>query len=359
MKNSKRWLVPIVLLSAAILIHIFSLNSVRVERYYTSGVYPYISAILKSLFGWLPFSFGDILYGLAAFLLIYTLIRLIIMLFKRQLTTQLIIISIRRIGVTVLWIYICFNFLWGINYNRTGIATQTGIKLEKYSMNDLLNVDSLLLQKVNISRMVLETQKQHIKTSADLRTKTIIAYHLAASKYPFLHADPLSLKPSLWGWLGNYLGFNGYYNPFTGEAQVNTTVPIFIQPFTFCHETAHQLGYAKENEANFVGYLAAKESADTAFHYSVYLDLFLYAQRSLYFADSASAKRFGKNLSPLVKADLAELRNFNEKHLNPFEPIVRWMYGKYLKNNQQPLGTQTYDEVVGYLIAFYKKNGSI
>jgi hypothetical protein len=82
----------------------------------------------------------------------------------------------------------------------------------------------------------------------------------------------------LWGWLGNYVGFTGYYNPFTGEAQVNTTVPKFLQPFTASHEVAHQLGYAKEMEANFVGYLAASHSTDTLFRYSVYLDLFLVQQ---------------------------------------------------------------------------------
>ncbi len=69
----------------------------------------------------------------------------------------------------------------------------------------------------------------------------------------------------MYSYLGNYLGFTGYYNPFTGEAQVNTTVPLFVQPFTTCHEIGHQLGYAKENEANFAGYLAAKSSPDAGF----------------------------------------------------------------------------------------------
>ncbi len=58
-------------------------------------------------------------------------------------------------------------------------------------------------------------------------------------------------------WLGNYLGFTGYYNPFTGEAQVNTTVPQFLLPNIALHEMGHQIGYAKEDEANFSAYLAA------------------------------------------------------------------------------------------------------
>jgi len=55
---------------------------------------------------------------------------------------------------------------------------------------------------------------------------------------------------------------------------VNTTTPVFTQPFTTCHEIGHQLGYAKENEANFAGYLSARSSRDPAFLYSVYFDLY-------------------------------------------------------------------------------------
>ena len=89
----------------------------------------------------------------------------------------------------------------------------------------------------------------------------------------------------MWGWLGNYSGFTGYYNPFTGESQVNSTVPVFTIPYTACHEVAHQLGYAKEMEANFAGYLAASTSDDNFFRYSVYLDLFRYANRNLFLLD--------------------------------------------------------------------------
>jgi hypothetical protein len=171
--------------------------------------------------------------------------------------------------------------------------------------------------------------------------------------------EPASLKTSLWGWLGNYSGFTGYYNPFTGEAQVNTTVPKFLQPFIACHEVAHQVGYAKEMEANFVGYLAATASDDTLFHYSVYLDLFTYANRNLFFIDSAAAKLYRKELLPSVVNDLKEWREFTRRHHGPLEPIVRWVYGKYLERNQQPMGILSYDEVTAFIISFYKKFGYI
>ena len=167
------------------------------------------------------------------------------------------------------------------------------------------------------------------------------------------------MKSSLWGWVGDYLGFTGYYNPFTAEAQVNRGVPVFLQPYTTCHEIGHQLGYAKENEANFVGYLAATASKNRMFNYSAYLDLFMYANRSLAQVDSSAAKNFAHQLLPEIKTDLKEWKTFLINHKNPIEPGVRWMYGIFLQNNNQPSGMLSYDEVTGLLIAYYKKYGKI
>jgi hypothetical protein len=249
--------------------------------------------------------------------------------------------------------------LWGLNYNRLGIADQLGIRLAKYSKEDLVTIDSILLEKTNAAKTILVRNGSVQKNTSAIFDQSKIAYQNLAKQYSFCNYKPASIKSSAWGWLGNYLGFTGYYNPFTGEAQVNTTVPSFLQPFISCHEIAHQLGYAKENEANFVGYLAAAAATDTAFHYSVYLDLFLYTQRNLYGVDSIAAKSFSKKILPLVKDDLIEWKKFNQQHQSPLEPVFTWMYGKYLKNNEQPSGVLSYDEVTGFLIAYYKKFGKL
>jgi hypothetical protein len=179
---------------------------------------------------------------------------------------------------------------------------------------------------------------------------------LSAQDTRFRYASP-SVKSSFFNYIDDYLGFGGYYNPFTGEAQVNTTLPVFTQPYTTCHEMAHQLGYAKENEANFVGYLAAKSSADKAFQYSVYFDMYLFAARELYVQDSNLVRPFREHLRPGIRRDYREMQAFNRKFENPFEPIIRRLYGNYLKANHQPQGIKTYDEVIAWLIAYAKKNG--
>jgi len=344
-----------ILLLLVVFIRIFSANAFVVERYYSLGIYTYIGSFFRWITGWMPFSLGDILYGLAAIWLLWKVSKGLKVLFKKQVTAKLFLVKSASVIIALLIIYIVFNVLWGFNYNRLGIERQLGLKMEKYSPEDLRTVSNILLQKVNENKGAIVKYGPVTLSNKEIFDRSKEAYDLASEKYLFLQYNPASVKTSLWGWLGNYIGFSGYYNPFTGEAQVNTTVPKFLQPYTTCHEIAHQLGYAKEKEANFVGYLAAASSKDSVFLYSVYLDLFLYADRNLYSVDSAASRSLANQLLPSVKADLKELNEFYLKHQNPVEPVIRWMYGKYLQSNQQPSGVLSYDEVTGFLIAYYKK----
>ena len=187
--------------------------------------------------------------------------------------------------------------------------------------------------------------------------KTTEAYLYANAKYPFLKYDPQSIKPSVYSYLGNILGFQGYYNPFSGEGQVNTTIPKFLEPFVSTHEVAHQLGYGKENEANFVAFLACKAYPNTTFRYSMYFDMYLYALTELDSRDSVRAKARNDKLHPQAKKDIDEYRRFLKKYRNQIEPVIGWIYDGYLQANDQPEGKKTYNMVVAYLIAYYKKFG--
>ncbi|MBL7702782.1 MAG: DUF3810 domain-containing protein [Ferruginibacter sp.] len=365
MKRKKSLVFTLVLVVIAILMHIYSNDSTRVENQYYNHIYPIFSSLLRYAFGWLPFSFGDIIYGLVILWLLAPLIprrgnkEKLIEKIKRKFNRQNLLTWFFKTSRILLIVYIVFNLFWGINYNRKGIAYQLQLKMAKYTTGDLQMINGLLVEKVNNCKDGLVKQNFQYPSKRRLFKKVQNTYAEAEKIYPFLQYRPVSLKPSLWSWLGNYMGFTGYYNPFTGEAQVNTLVPKFLQPFTTCHEVAHQLGYAKEMEANFVGYLAATASKDTLLLYSVYLDLFMYSNRNLFATDSVSAKSFRQKLSPSVMGDLNEWRKFSSEHRSFIEPVFKWVYGKYLQGNQQPQGVLSYDEVTGFLIAYYKQFGKI
>ena len=342
-----------------LIIKLFSANKIWVETFYTNTFYSFFSKIQRIIFGWISFSLGDILYLIAGGWLLLKVIRNLRMLFRRELTGKLVLQKLLHIIFALIIIYIVFNVFWGINYNRKGIAYQLQLTQLKYDTADLKTLQNLLLAKVNDTKMSVIRHNESFPSKRDLFKRAKISYENAEKEFPFLHYKDLSVKPSLYGWLGNYLGFTGYYNPFTGEAQVDTTVPKFLQPYIATHEMAHQLGYAKENEANFVGYLAAINSPDSLFLYSTYFDLFLYTTGEVYYFDSISAKEARQKLNPFVKKDIEELKQFDLSHRSVIEPAITWLYGKFLKLNEQPKGMRSYDAVVGTLIAYYKKYGKI
>ena len=246
-----------------------------------------------------------------------------------------------------------------MNYNRLGVSHQLKIKEEKNNVEDLKNINRLLVAKVNEERLALGNGKVNYPLYPEIFKQAQLSYKVSSAEFPFLHYDTPSIKRSLYGRLGNFFGFLGYYNPFTGEAQLNLTMPQFLIPYVTCHEMAHQLGYASEDEANFVGYLAAKKSPNRLFHYSTYFDLFNYANNELYKRDSVAARANYNQLDTLVKVDMAELKNYWRKSDNYIEPLIKAFYDQYLKANQQDRGVKSYNHVVSLLIAYNKKYGSI
>ena len=351
--------VIIILVCIALGILLFALNAGMVESYYSTLTYPFISNLLRFIAGWIPFSIGDLLYAFVIIFFIWRIIKSVILIRKKTLSIAKIWFHFYRLIIQLLVLYIVFNILWGLNYDRKAIASQMGITGSEYTKDELIQINILLAQKVNNCKKEVITQHLPVPTTKEMFAKTHRYYQEAAVTYPFLRYRYASIKPSFFGTIGNYLGFSGYYNPFTGEAQINTTIPDFLQPFVICHEVGHQLGYAKENEANFAGYITATASGDNVFMYSAYLDIFMYANRNLRRSDSVYAKQIFEQLEPSVKKDIGIISAFYKKFENPVEPYINWLYGKYLERNRQPSGILSYSEVIADVIGYYKKYGKV
>jgi hypothetical protein len=353
----RRKITWIILIALTVGIAVFSRYPAAVEKYYSTGLYPVIARGQRLLFGWMPFSVGDLLYGVVVILLGYRLVRLIRRLVRREAGKGWWWRLVRQVVFVLLWVYVVFNLAWGLNYNRLGIADQLGLQIQPYTTVELDELTEVVLEELNDLNGWAKLHRMDMDHTSSLRAGAVRAYDsLAADDPRFTYRSP-SVKPSLYSYPGLYVGFAGYYNPFTGEAQVNTMDPLFGQPYTACHEMGHQLGYAKENEANFIGFLAARSSPDPSFRYSVYLDLYIYAIRELYYRDSLLAKGFKEKLAPGVREDLRELQRFNRHYENPLEPKIWGVYSQYLKANRQPHGIVSYSEVTAWLIAYARKYG--
>jgi hypothetical protein len=348
----------LILFFTAITLKLFTINEARVEQYYTYGVYPVISKIMRSFFGWIPFSIGDMIYLLSFVFIVLKTWKLLQLLALGKIKEYLSWTLLRKYLRLMLWIYLIFNICWGLNYNRVGIATQFGLDVQPYTLEELYTFTNLVQQRVCFyGDKVDSLNRIALRDKSYLFRQSIYAYKVADAQWSFFRYEVPSIKSSLYTPLGHLFGFTGYYNPFSGEAQLKTNIPVFLQPFVACHEIAHQLGYAKENEANFAGFLVARTASNDEFRYSAYYEIYSYAIKQLYKADSTSADLLLKTAHPQYRADYRTYYNYLIENRNYIEPFASRFYDNYLKMNNQSKGLMTYNEVVAWLIAYMKKYG--
>ncbi|MEY4868800.1 MAG: hypothetical protein RIT36_1699 [Bacteroidota bacterium] len=321
----------------------FMRSDQRVEQWYAQGVYPYISGLLQVSLGWIPFSVGDLLYCGAIVWTGYKLWQFASTIWVQGFKNwwkgygQLFGYLLKPITLLA-WVWIIFHVLWGFNYYRKSIPDQFGFVADRPSSRELLQFTQYLLDETNRYAIELKTSPQ--KNAAHGNCSSL------DSQFP---------KASIFGVIGNYMGYGGYYNPFTGEAQMNNHMPAFMLPFIAVHEKAHQLGYAKESEANFMGYLAALQSKDSCLKYSANLEMFIYANNALRRSDSVAAKNNFKALSPIAVKDLKSYRDFVQQYQGPIDEFTTWFYTKFLRMNNQPEGMYSYNRGMVYVMRYLNK----
>lgn len=330
-----------------------------IETNYSGRFYPPLARSLRFLLGWIPFSIGDLLYAFVVLYIVWELALFLRNLFRINLKRSVQLLPLYKAILALLFVYVYFYMFWGLNYYRLGIEHQLGLVKTKAGPSELHQLACHLANRANYTKAFLIARNDTVMSRSRLFEQAPRSYRQLESRFPFLKYREASIKPSLFGKLGNYVGFQGYYNPFTGEAQLNVRVPEVEQPFVLCHELAHQLGYASESEANFVGFLAASNSTDTLMQYSAYLEMFLYAWSRLYYSDSTQARQLLQELHPSVRNDIRIIRDFNRKYQGWLQQMTTWVYDYYLRQNRQAKGIDSYGEVTGWLLAYQKKYGKL
>ncbi len=322
-----------------------------VEDYYSNGIYPIISRVLRTLFGWLPFSFGDILYTAATILAI----RYVYKHWKKIISKPLYFL--KDIIVVFSIVFFAFHFLWGMNYHRQPITWKLNIERE-YSDDELLDFTQYLVEKTNLYQQQITCDTispVHLTNSRkEVFAQTKTAYEFLGNMYPAFEYKSQSLKSSIYSIPLTYMGYGGYLNPFTNEAQVNGVTPRFRLPVVSGHEVGHQLGYSAEDATNFIGTLVTLQSNDPYFKYSAYHHALGYCLSDLFYKDEAAYEAILPTLHVGVKKNFQELREFWEKYENPLEPVFKSVFNTFLKANNQKEGIKSYNSMVGLMINYRK-----
>ena len=349
MLHQKKLILALSLVPQIICIKLLSQHPKFVERYYSEGLYPYISKTFRFVLGWLPFSFGDIIYALAIIYSLWWLLK-----YRKRIKTDLKN-WIVDIFAAVALIYFAFHLFWGFNYYRLPLHKNLNLS-SKYTTSQLVSLTETLITHSNALHLKI-VKHDSIPVQVPYDRASIFqhipkAYENLTSKFPHLEYTPKSTKCSLFSTPLSYMGFSGYLNPLTNEAQVNTLIPLYKFPTTAAHEIAHQLGYAAENEANFIGFMATSSSKDAHIKYCGLTFGLRFCLNEIYYRDPCIFEDLTADINKGILKNYETSRQFWKLHENPLEPLFKKLYGNFLKANNQSKGIESYNYVVALLVNY-------
>lgn len=308
-----------------------------------------VIGVLGALWSWLPCSAWELLLVLLIAAVIAGLVFAIRK--KRMLGFFCALLELLEL------LAFLFVGLWGLNHFAPTIGEQTGLAIGQYSTDQLKNAARYYAARASELSAQVERDEQGdvvLPEFSVLSDEAVAAYGRLAAVNDRYALRVGRVKTLLSSQAFAYMGITGVYICYTGEPCVSTKTYSLSQPFTSCHELGHSLAVAREDEANYLAFLACRASEDVLFRYSGYYCAFIYCYNALCAEDGAVAQ----SLWQLCSDELAHDCNVHVEHNTQYEGKVQAaasaVNDAYLKTFDEP-GVKSYGLVVDYLIAEYLK----
>ena len=313
----------------------------QLSAWYSNYIFLGLLRLKSPLFNSLPFSFGDVAYGSTIVFLCYQLVR----------STK----NWRQLRWSQLWsvlgvlaaVHFFFLISWGFNYHNPPLSKQNKVSLD-YTPEAL---------KTTLATLIEHSNKLHQQLAPSDTTVVQFPFTKKEIRSQFMQQYPQTagIKNSLWSTGLSYMGFAGYLNPFTGEAQVNAKMPLPSYITTVAHEQAHQLGYAREQEANYLAFVHCIEQKNPYIQYAGYIFGLRYCYNALYQYNVEEARTLKAKIRPGILKEYRQSQEFWEGYENPLEPLFKSSYDSYLKAQWQTAGIRSYSLVVAFIVDHLQK----
>lgn len=345
-KSAKRFLAVVALAAMLLLlIPVLARHPQSVETIYTRHLYFGLTGLLSTASSALPFSLSEIsLYGFA--------ISLVVIL-THTLKQKLWESGLKKITLLVAIIISWFYLGWGYNYFRLPLDKQLGLTELEAEISGARFRENLLwcLNSANAHWRAMPNWSLR-----ELDEKIEQSYHrvlldLNLPMTPGKRRPKLLLVPAVL----NYTLTSGIFGPFFHEVHLNSELLPIELPFVLAHEKAHQMGFAREAEANFLAALVCFASADSSVQYSGYFSLLgSFLARATAVADADSLRRL---IRPEVRADFRVVRQRYQKYMGTISDMSHATYDAYLRANKIQEGIQNYSGVVELMMRWRAQQG--
>ncbi len=331
------------------------------EQIYAKHIYRWISQILSSITGLFPFSVAELLILLLPLVILVLLLRFVLrMILDKKDRGEQLVRGILNLFCSVSIILFLFTILAGLNYYRYPFTTYANLEVTDSSVMELYALTENLMLKANeLRNQVVVTEHTGVfqlsVNDRKLAKLTKEAFELLSEDYPVLGGAYGAPKPILISKLMSQTEITGIFFPFTMEANVNVDVPDYSIPVTMLHELAHLRGFMREDEANFIAYLAGMKSKHIDLQYSSTMLALVIAGNALY---DQSPELYFEIRDRYSDGVVKDLRDNSEYWLQYKDTVVSTVSNKindtYLKINDQTDGVKSYGRMLDLLLAKYR-----
>ena len=320
-------------------------NAGVVERWYARGLYPQLQALTTTVSNRVPVALFDIASIVVAVLAIVIWLHSIRVARRKR--------SVGPIGRGVVatltlaaLIYLWFLGAWGLNYARQPIETVMAYDASRVTPQQVRALAEHAIAEANRTHAAahaagfpaidatpqpLITAVREVEREFGRPRATVVARPKHSLFAPFFRASSVS----------------GMLAPFFLETLVNPDLTGPERPYVLAHEWAHLSGYAPEDDASFVGLLAALRAGPAA-EYSAWLELAFTAVSQL---QPVTQKLVLDHLAEGPRQDQRAI--YQRVMANRIETVDRaaWAtYDQLLRSQGVEEGVQSYSRVVELLL---------
>ena len=308
-----------------------------IERWYSTGIYPWIQRLLTTATNPVPIALLDVAVAVLLAAGMVTGLSRVRLFGLRRAAPGILGAIASSAAVT----YLMFLFLWGLNYRRVPLDAKLAYDPARLTREHAIALAASAVAAVN---------ERYEAAHSGGAPPTLDALALA---FDDLQRDLGAARPAVPGvpkrsvlhWYFPRAGIDGMTDPFFLEVIVNPQVLPFERPFVVAHEWAHLAGYAVESEANFVAWLTCAR-AGILDRYSGDLAAYQHALSALSREDRAA-------LPALNDGPRADLRAVFERYRRTSPQIRRAAHGlndRYLRANGVSEGVGSYGAVVRLML---------
>jgi len=324
--------------------------------FYGFTVYPWVVNIFARISGIFPFSLAEIMVVLGVLLVLFAVGYFIVnMIRRRGRRLRLLLSSVSSVIFAGGILLFCYVYGMGINYSRKPFSETAGLTVGQYTKEQVLATLEYAIDNLTEAGKHIELDADgHIVVPGDLSDRAAAAMRGLGEKYESLDSFYPRVKPVLMSELMCHAHITGIFTFYSMEANYNTNdVPEEIG-HTVCHELSHMTGFMREDEANFISYLACRESGDAYLTYCGWYDIMIYLLNAYY--PEVSAQEYSAvyaKIPDYARKQLTMQNEFWDRYRHEFGEAAEAMNDVYLKINDQADGTKSYGRVVDLAVADY------